>query len=102
MTAALREQRLGQVVRMVAHGCHRDDVLGYAASAWNLSPRAADRLLAAARERIAAELAADLPMLIMEALADLQASADEARACGDYESAAEFMKRRTRLLGLRE
>lgn len=58
-TAAQTEQRITEVMRMLAMGTSRPDVLQYAAKNWSLATRSTDTLMKKARARFAEMAAPD-------------------------------------------
>jgi hypothetical protein len=100
MVEAVRESRVASVVRLVALGDSRAAILDHCGVCWGLSPRSADRLLAAARAKVAAELDAEVPELVAAAVAELGELETEARQMGDQRLRLDCSRRRERLIEL--
>ncbi len=100
MVEALRESRVASVVRLVALGDSRAAILDHCGVCWGLSPRSADRLLAAARAKVAAELADEVPKLVRLSLDELRDMEQRAKEDGDQRLRLSCSRRRERLIEL--
>lgn len=99
-TAATLEARTAAVVRLLAGGARRSDVVAHCATAWGLAPRSADRLLAAARLQIRSDWEVTRPELTAELLAALSDLQLQAREAGRWGTALACINAAARLAGL--
>jgi len=99
-TAAALEARTASIVRLIATGATRSAVLEHCAIYWGVSPRSADRLLAAARAQIRADWQVERPALAAELLSALSEMQQEARESGDLATALRCIDATAKLAGL--
>ncbi len=98
-TAATLDTRTTEVVRLLAEGGTRRDVLALCADEWGFSSRSADRLLAAARQQIRSDWDIERPQMIAELLSRLSEIQQESRRTGRLGVALAAINASARLAG---
>jgi hypothetical protein len=91
---------VASIVRLIATGATRSAVLEHARDCWGVSPRSADRLLAAARAQIRADWEVERPELAAELLSGLSDLQQQARERGDLGVALACINCTAKLAGL--